>query len=42
MEEKTTRHAASSSPLWARLDVVVREQLQRVIQARLEEEVTAL
>lgn len=42
MEEKTTRHASSSSPLWERLEAVVREQIQRFIQALLEEEVTAL
>jgi putative transposase len=42
MEEKTTRHASSSSPMWERLEAIVREQIQRFIQALLEEEVTAL
>jgi putative transposase len=42
MAEKTTRHASSASPLWERLEVFVREQIQRFIQALLEEEVTAL
>jgi putative transposase len=42
MEGKTTPHASSSSPMWERLEVFVREHIQRFIQALLEEEVTAL
>jgi hypothetical protein len=42
MAEKPTRQASSSSPQWERLAVVVREQIQRFMQALLEEEVTAL
>ena len=42
MEQKTTTHVVSSSEMWERLEVFVREQIQRFIQALLEEEVTAL
>ena len=42
MEEKTTRQASSSSPLWEGLEVGVREPIQRLIQALLAEEVTAV
>ncbi len=42
MEQKTTRQLLSSSEMWERLEVFVREQVQRFIQALLEEEITAL
>jgi putative transposase len=42
MEQKTTRQPSSSSQMWERLEAFVREQIQRFIQALLEEEVTAL
>ncbi len=42
MEQKTTTPTSSSSQMWERLEAFVREQIQRVIQALLEEEVTAL
>jgi hypothetical protein len=42
MEQKTTSHASSSSPIWERLEAFVREQVQRLIQALWEEESTAL
>jgi putative transposase len=42
MEQQTTRQPSSSSQMWERLEVFVREQIQRFIQALLEEEVTAL
>jgi hypothetical protein len=42
MEQKTTTPTLSSSQMWERLEVFVREQIQRFIQALLEEEVTAL
>jgi hypothetical protein len=40
MEEKTTTQPSSSSEMWERLDTFVCEQIQRVIQALVEEEVT--
>jgi hypothetical protein len=33
MEQKATRQPFSSSPLWEQLEVLVREQIQRFIQA---------
>jgi putative transposase len=42
MKQKTISHPSSSSPIWERLEAFVREQVQRLIQALLEEEVTAL
>ena len=42
MEQKTTVQPSSSSPMWDRWEAFVREQVQRFIQALLEEEVTAL
>jgi putative transposase len=42
MEQKTIRQALSSSEIWERLEGFVREQVQRFIQALLEEEITAL
>jgi hypothetical protein len=42
MEQKTTTHVVSSSEIWEPLEVLVREHVQRFIQALLEEEVTAL
>lgn len=42
MEQKTTRQPSSSSEMWERLETFVREQIQRFIQALLEEEVTTL
>jgi putative transposase len=42
MEQQTTSHASSSSPIWERLEAFVREQIQRLIQALLEEELTML
>lgn len=42
MAQKTTTHAGSSSEMWERLEVFVREPIQRFIQALLEEEVTAV
>jgi hypothetical protein len=42
MDQKTTTHDVSSREMWERLEVCVREHIQRVIQALLEEEVTSL
>jgi putative transposase len=42
MEQKTTSQLSSSSQMWEQLEAFVREQVQRFIQALLEEEVTAL
>jgi transposase-like protein len=42
MEQKTTSQASSSSQIWECLEALVREQVQRLIQALLEEEMTAL
>jgi transposase-like protein len=42
MEQQTTSQASSSSPIWERLEAFVREQVQRFIQAVLEEEMTEL
>ena len=42
MEQKTTTQSSASSQLWERLEEFVREQVQRFIQALLEEEVSAL
>ena len=42
MAQKTTTQASSSSQKWERLEVFVREQVQRFIQALLDEEITAL
>jgi putative transposase len=42
MEQQTTSHASSSSPIWESLEAFVREQVQRLIQALLEEEITEL
>ena len=42
MEQQTTSQASASSPIWERLEAFVREQIQRVIQAVLEEEITEL
>jgi putative transposase len=42
MGEKTTTHVVSSSEMWERLEAFVREQIQRFIQALLEEEITEL
>lgn len=42
MEQKTTTQPSSSSEMWERLETFVREQIQRFIQALLEEEVTPL
>jgi transposase-like protein len=42
MDQKTTMHGVSSSEMWERLEVFVREHIQRFIQALLEEEMTAL
>jgi putative transposase len=42
MEQKTTTQTLSSSEIWERLEVFVREQVQRFIQALLEEEITTL
>ena len=42
MEQKTTTPPSSSSQMWERLETFVREQIQRFIQALLEEEVTTL
>ena len=41
MAQKSTPPVGSSSELWERLDVFVREHLQRFIQPLLEAEVTA-
>jgi putative transposase len=40
VEQKTTTPPSSSSEMWERLETFVREQIQRFIQALLEEEVT--
>jgi putative transposase len=42
MAQKTTTQSSSSSQMWERLEEFVREQVQRFIQALLEEEVSAL
>jgi putative transposase len=42
MDQQTTSHASSSSPIWEHLEAFVREQVQRFIQTLLEEEITAL
>ena len=42
MEQMNTTHVVSSRAMWEHLEVFVREQIQRFIQALLEEEVTAL
>lgn len=42
MAQQNTSPHSSSSPIWERLETFVREQVQRLIQALLEEEVTAL
>lgn len=42
MAQQNTAQHSSSSPIWERLETFVREQVQRLIQALLEEEVTAL
>src|SRR5918997_2560046 len=42
VEQKTTTQSSSSSQMWERLEVFVREQVQRFIQSLLEEEITAL
>jgi hypothetical protein len=42
MAQKTTTPPSSSSQMWEQLEVFVREQVQRFIQALLEEEITAL
>ena len=42
MEQQTTSHASSSSPIWERWEAFVREQVQRLLQALVEEELTVL
>jgi hypothetical protein len=42
MAQKITPPVGSSSERWERLEVVVREHIQRFIHTLLEEEVTAL
>lgn len=42
MEQKSITLPSSSSEMWERLEAFVRDQVQRFIQALLEEEVTAL
>lgn len=42
MEQKPTTQPSSSREMWERLETWVREQIQRFIQAWLEEEVTTL
>ncbi|HXH13783.1 MAG TPA: IS256 family transposase [Alphaproteobacteria bacterium] len=42
MEHQTTPQGSASSHIWERLEAFVREQVQRFIQALLEEEITAL
>jgi putative transposase len=42
MEQKTTTQSSLSSQMWERLDECVREQVQRFIQALLDDEVSAL
>jgi hypothetical protein len=42
VEQQTTTQSSSSSQMGARLEVFVREQVQRFIQALLDEEITAL
>ena len=42
MEQKTTTLTPASSQRWERLEAFVREQIQRFIEAVLEEEVTSL
>jgi putative transposase len=40
MKQKTTTQPSSASPMWERLETLVREQVQQCIQALLEEEST--
>jgi putative transposase len=40
MKQQSTTQALSASPIWERLEVFVREQVQRFIQALLAEEIT--
>ncbi len=42
MAQQSIAQASPSSRIWDRLEEFVREQVQRFIQAWLEEEVTAL
>jgi hypothetical protein len=42
MAQQTTSQPSASSPIWERLEALVREQSQRFIQALFEEEGTAL
>jgi putative transposase len=42
MEQKPTTQPSSSREMWERLETLVREQIQRFIQAWLAEEVTTL
>ena len=42
MQQEITPHVGPSSDMWERLEVFVREHIQRFIQTLLEEEVTAL
>jgi hypothetical protein len=42
MEKQTTKHTSSSSSLWEQLEAFVRQHIQHLIQALLEEEVTTL
>ena len=41
MEQRITTHVEPSSARWERLEVFVREHIQRFLQSLLEEEVTA-
>jgi putative transposase len=42
MEQKSTAKASASSQIWERLEAFVRAQIQHVIRALLEEEITTL
>ena len=42
MQQKTTLQPSASSPIWEHLESFVRDQVQCLIQALLEEEITAL
>jgi hypothetical protein len=42
VKQQTTTQSSSSSQIWERLEVFVREQVQRFIQALFDEEVMAL
>ena len=42
VEQKTTTQSSSSRQMWERVEVFVRAQVQRFIQALLDEEITAL